>query len=187
MRFLLLLVLFYSFCLSALSLTDFNVNNDYEYVVGLMKKEWIKLFPSPNFNDTIVNKMLLKKIPGNTPYSHRPLHVKIIKDENKAIGFITYYFATPNIGYIELFAIDKPFQSKGYGKKTINYIAKEMADNGMSSLYLYVYTSNPKAIEFYTKLGFKHKEQYPGYLLLALDISSFKTREMPVKNIPCFS
>ncbi len=64
--------------------------------------------------------------------------------------------------WLDRFMIDKKYQGKGYGKKSMNLILQKMYDDyNCKKIYLSVHEDNYPAIELYEKLGFtktRHKD-----------------------------
>ncbi len=79
--------------------------------------------------------------------------------EEKLIGFSMH--GTSRILFLtqvwlDRFMIDKQYQNKGYGKKSLELILGKMyQDYKCNKIYLSVHESNIVAIELYQKLGFK--------------------------------
>ena len=161
---------------------NFHYPDDYKEVATLIKNEWPRLFMQPEYDHSIVNKMLIHHLPGQIAYHDKLLHVKVLHAENKIAAFATYYYPSAAIGHIELLAVDKQFQSKGLGKKLIEYVCAEVARQGAKTLQLYVYTNNGKAIKFYTNLGFSVASNYPGYILLSKAIDKKDSRDAIIKD-----
>ncbi len=58
--------------------------------------------------------------------------------------------------WLDRFMIDKKYQGKGYGKKSIELIVQKLYDEyNCKKIYLSVHENNVNAIELYKKLGFK--------------------------------
>lgn len=150
---------------------EFNQKLDTSALTDLIKSEWTKLFPTPYYDQSIVSAMLINKRPGDITHSTKQLTIKVLHEDQKIVGFITYYFINNIILHIELLAIHSNFRAKGYGKFLINWVINEAKNQGAKAAELYVYNTNPKAIEFYKCLGFTPKYTFPGYKLLSKDIT----------------
>lgn len=93
-------------------------------------------------------------------------HAKMISfvDSNKKIqevyGFCIYYCNDyKNLtGFITLIIINKNHRNKGYGEKLLNYVIKDIKNNGFNKLSLNVNKYNKKAIKLYKKKGFVETE-----------------------------
>lgn len=159
------------FCYATISFVPFNAQNDMHAVTTLIKAEWHKLFFQPDYDPIMINKMLLHNKPGNYKHPDKKLYTLVVKNDETFVGFVTYYYVTPTIGHIELLAVDKKFRAQGIGKKIIEYTMAILAEKGAQTIQLYVYKTNPKAIEFYSHLGFKTVySEFPDCLLLSKPI-----------------
>jgi ribosomal protein S18 acetylase RimI-like enzyme len=144
----------------------FDYYRDINAVQNLIKKEWQKLFLSPFYDDALIHKMFFKRKPGDVSVVNTTAHIDVLYSEGKLAGFVTYYYKDPNIGHLELLAIDSQFRKKGYGKYIIEQVTQECKKHECTTLQLYVYTSNPSAIKFYEHLGFTLKANFGSYILL---------------------
>lgn len=79
------------------------------------------------------------------------------------IGFISSVFDGFSLEILN-FVIDKAYQSKGYGTKSLASVLDELVPLGLNNVSLEVRASNIRAIHVYEKLGFKtirvRKEYY---------------------------
>lgn len=91
------------------------------------------------------------------------LTVKGITAGEDKVGFVGYYPETgfhpeghENVSYILRFMIDKNQQGKGYGKKAMQQLLKELKalNPKMMAVHLTVVPENKQAISFYKRLGF---------------------------------
>jgi len=100
------------------------------------------------------------------------LKIKVIRKE-KFIGFITYFQESATNGHIDLVAIDKNYQQKGYGTCLMFHALSEFQKWGLTSATLYVTKDNIVAQTLYQKLGFKYQrdhEEDQGLLFLKKDV-----------------
>lgn len=94
---------------------------------------------------------------------------------NKVIGFLDYYI-TFNSSTIAQIAVDKEFRRQGVAEALMNYMfdsvessnkslkdEAEINDRFVELMTLEVRESNEKAINMYTKLGFKELRKKPHY------------------------
>ena len=152
-------------------ITDFNSNSDSEQVETLVKAEWPKLFLQPKYDQMVINKMFYHRHPGNIVYQEKILTIKILRDNDKVAGFITYYQPNLTTGSIELLAIDKEYRGKGYGKKLIEYVINECTAKGLEKVQLYVYPTNQHALAIYKHLGFYIECNQANSILLTLKLN----------------
>lgn len=141
-----------SFCLHA-GIREYKPQ-DLTAVCQIMKNHWNKLSTMPEYNQALMDGMLIDRIPFDMAHKDKKLHIIVFEDEGKVVGFATYYYQNPVTGHVELLAIAPSHQSKGLGKKMMDYIQNELMRNKTQFIQLYVYPSNHKAIEFYKHLGF---------------------------------
>ena len=73
----------------------------------------------------------------------------VISDETEIVGFISMVNS-----YLAALFIDPKHQSKGYGKKLLNFIKGQR-----EKIQLKVYRKNEKAVHFYLKNGFAKIEE----------------------------
>lgn len=158
------------FIFSETQYLHFDYARDMNAVQNLLKKEWQKLFLSPSYDEALIHKMFFKRRPGDMSVNNTTVTIDVLYSEGKLVGFVTYYYKNPNIGHLELLAIDSAFRKKGYGKYAIEQVTQECKKRGCTTLQLYVYTSNPNAIKFYEHLGFSLKANFGSYILLHKNI-----------------
>ena len=77
-----------------------------------------------------------------------------ISIKNQIIGFLMAMPALDTADILNI-SINKACQGKGYGKKLLHYLIKELKDRMISQIMLEVRVSNQTAITFYLKHGFE--------------------------------
>lgn len=127
---------------------------DFTAVCDIMKSNWTKLSTLPSYNQAIMDGMLIGRIPFDQSHKDKKLYIIVHEIEDKVTGFATYFYSSPITGHVELLAIAPEYQSKGLGKKIMEYIQNEFTHNKAQYIQLYVYPNNTKAIDFYKRLGF---------------------------------
>jgi ribosomal protein S18 acetylase RimI-like enzyme len=166
MQILFLAALFFLQLAAHIAITPFDYNKHGRAVTALIQADWSKLFMLSAYEPHIVNQMLAYHKPGDYYNQDKHLYIHVMQENGHVAGFITYYYVMPTTVHVELLVIDKQYRSKGLGKELMNFVMQHAGKKGAKNIELYVYTSNPKAIEFYHRLGFITKFQYNGYLLL---------------------
>lgn len=101
-----------------------------------IKKEWVKNF-------------FLKKR-GNA--------LLVFEKGRKIAGFILLLFKKKDL-IIDLIALHKIYQNKGFGKNLINYIEFKYKDK-FEKIKVGTQSNNPQSIKFYKKMGFKKIEEF---------------------------
>lgn len=140
---------------------------DFAAVCQIMKNHWHKLSTMPEYNQALMDGMLIHQVPFDMAHKDKKLHIIIFEDEGTVVGFATYYYQNPVTGHVELLAVAPSHQSKGLGKKIMAYIQNELKQNKAQFVQLYVYPNNHKAIDFYQHLGFGVKMRALQYWLLS--------------------
>ncbi len=140
-------------------------------ITVLLKKEWSKLFLIPSYDEGMVEKIFKFFRPGDFSQQDKALSIRALYLDEQLVGFVTFYFKDIATGHIELLAIDSAFRGQGLGKFLVGQVAQECMQRGCSILQLYVYRSNPNAIQFYRHLGFAIQRDFGQYLLLSKPIS----------------
>lgn len=140
---------------------------DLSAVCEIMKGQWAKLTTIPTYNQPMMDSMFTKQVPFDPSYKDKKLHIIVYEVDGQVVGFATYYYPSATIGHVELLAIAQTHQSKGLGKQMMEYIQQEFMHNNAKSIQLYVYPSNPKAIDFYKHIGFNIKNRAFQHWLLS--------------------
>jgi ribosomal protein S18 acetylase RimI-like enzyme len=148
----------------------FSYATDIKPVEALIKKEWRRLFWMSEYDQALITTIFKNQHPGDPAARAQQLFISVLKEHGGLRGFITYYYSSAQTGHIELLCVDPEYQGSGYGKKLVSHVEHFFAANNCTLLQLYVYTSNPHAIEFYKHRGFTVKKQNPGYLLLSKEL-----------------
>lgn len=89
-------------------------------------------------------------------------HYYVLIEENMIIGYIGYRAYDSNVEVLN-FLIDEKYQSIGFGTSLFSDSLKELSEFEIASLSLEVRRSNTKAINFYTKMGFKYSHVRTNY------------------------
>jgi ribosomal protein S18 acetylase RimI-like enzyme len=134
-----------------------------------MQEEWFTLFLIPR-ETPIMHRMLVHRQPGDPLHKDKLLAIKVLREGNELIGFVTYFVANHTLGIIELLAINQRFRGNGYGKKLIAFVQQEFKAHGIANLNLYCQENNVGALNMYHHLGFKNVARYPHLVLLGKSI-----------------
>ncbi len=104
---------------------------------------------------------------------------RVIVDDDLVVGFIMLELHADEIPeynqpghYIWRMMIGKPYQNKGYGKKTLDLIKNKCQEEGLKSLYVSCTMDHKMPYQFYINNGFKdtgYEEHGERYLKLLFD------------------
>ena len=129
-----------------------EINDYYKKYFDLLSELTI----SENVKFEIWKKQFLEI--SNNPYHN----IFVIEDENKIIGSITLLIelkmirGTHKVSHIEDVVVNKDYRGKGLAKKLINYCINFSKIN---NCYKIILNCDEKLISFYSKIGFKNKNQ----------------------------
>ena len=102
------------------------------------------------FNHSIVRDMLKSEINSN-PYAY---YIIAFMDDLR-IGYLSSWMPIPQAEILNLFIINE-YQGRGIGLMMLKYAISHFISNNCNSISLEVRKSNYKAINLYSKLGFKN-------------------------------
>ena len=88
-----------------------------------------------------------------------------ISVNNQIIGFLMAMSATDTADILNI-SIIKDYQRKGYGKKLLQNLIKNLKDRAIGQLILEVRRSNQAAITFYLKHGFEEISLRKNYYMI---------------------
>ncbi len=149
----------------------FEYSHDFETVTKLCQQEWHNLFTIP-FNPSMLHRMFVLRKSGDVTQSDKQLLINVLKDNNQVIGFVTYFMKNPKTVHVELLAIAKAHQGKGYGTQLINHVVQQGIKKGAHNLQLFVLNHNKRGFDFYYRRGFGTLQTYPGYVLLSKKLTA---------------
>jgi ribosomal-protein-alanine N-acetyltransferase len=126
-----------------------------------------------SFND-IDSIVLIEQQNSHEPWSKNQLIESIqnptnlccsISTNNQIIGFLMAMPALDTADILNI-SINKNYQRKGYGKKLLHFLIKELKDRMIRQLMLEVRLSNQAAISFYLKHGFEKISLRKNYYII---------------------
>lgn len=82
---------------------------------------------------------------------------------NKIVGYVIGTIRWGNTGHILAIAVDPPYRRRGIGTALMAAILDKLKRRGAKLIRLEVRKSNEGARCFYSKLGFKEREEVPFY------------------------
>jgi ribosomal protein S18 acetylase RimI-like enzyme len=156
-------------------IVDFDAERDTQALLKIFNDNWYWLFPGPDYSPEYILKY---HSPGQAPYYAQyfgKLHIKVLRDHDKAAGFTTYYQTNFYEGEIQFIAVDKEFRRKGYGRKLTEYAIRELLKMGVKKVLLTTRLDNAPARHTYEKVGFKEVEHdEDGFIYYAIVPEDFK-------------
>ena len=119
----------------------------------------VLLIESQNSHNPWSKNQIIESIlnPTNLCYS--------ISVNNQIIGFLMAMSAIDTADILNI-SINKDYQGKGYGKKLLHNLIKNLKDRAIGQLILEVRKSNQAAITFYLKHGFEEISLRKNYYMI---------------------
>jgi ribosomal-protein-alanine N-acetyltransferase len=119
----------------------------------------IILIENQNSHNPWSKNQIIKSIlnPTNLCYS--------ISINNQIVGFLMAMSAIDTADILNI-SINKDYQRKGYGKKLLHFLIKELKDRMIRQLILEVRVSNQATITFYLKHGFEEISLRKNYYMI---------------------
>lgn len=134
------------------TIRSYKTKEDEQYIKKEFEDNWYTLIANPSYD---VDFMLQKKAPNERePQYFGKMAIKMLYQDSRPIGFITYYMQTSYQGDILFLVIDKNFRGKRYGEKLLNYAFEEMKKEGAKTVKIFTRTENTSAQSLYTRMGF---------------------------------
>lgn len=149
---------YYYFSIPRGPIYEFSPKRDTQDIVNLFEQEryWVTAVPdsSPEF-------MLKYRMPYKNPLYTGKLRIKVLRENNKFVGFITYYMDAldKNVGHIFIMAVDPAFRGKSYGKKLLEFALNDLKSLGAKIVKLVTRTTNVPAQKLYSSAGFTETQR----------------------------
>ena len=82
------------------------------------------------------------------------LKIKVLREDDKFVGFIAYYRKTLTEGFILFVSVRPELRGKRYAEKLMKYAENDLRSMGVSMINLVTRTTNHRAQALYNRLGF---------------------------------
>lgn len=127
-------------------------SSDAKLVLEMLKESAVEQAVQDEFFTTEAD--LLRDVFGEVPRAN----ILIIEYDGQVIGLVIFFFNFASfIGcagiYIEDIYVRKEFQSQGFGKQILSYMAEYALKNNCGLLEWLVHNENKRARSFYEKMG----------------------------------
>jgi len=140
---------------------DFNPSRDTQAIMDIFNQNWYWLLASEESSPAF---MIKHRTPNTNPLYFGSLHIKVLYQEDKLVGFTAYYMETAQQGRLLFLAVAHEFRGKGYGKILAKYAMQQMFAMGANHIALWTRVSNLPAQRIYKELGFKEMFDENGYV-----------------------
>lgn len=141
---------------------DYDEARDKKDILAMFVTERYWLLSSDDYDPEF---MLDYKAPSKNPTYVGKLHIKVLRENGKFVGFTTFYKTTVTEGQILFVAVNEAFRGKGNAKKLTQYAFDSLVRMGVKRVWLLTRSQNVRAQAVYKKLGFEVFEVDPeGYI-----------------------
>ncbi len=130
---------------------DYEPARDRKDIVDYFERNLYWLTPS---SQSDIEFQLDHKSPNRSPLYFGKLIVKVLREDGKFVGFTAYYRQTLTKAMLLYVGVNEEFQGKGYGRKLVEYILKDLKRRGAHSVWLLTRTNNFSAQKLYNKTDF---------------------------------
>lgn len=144
---------------------DFDFTRDTEPILDMFKKDWYWLDAS---RDEYAPEYVIYKLKNRTPHIN-PLYtgtmrIKVLRENNQLVGFITYHKEGADSGRILYLGVHAEMRGKRYGELLARYAIDDLIAMGSKKIRLVTRTDNLAAQKLYTRLGFVETSRSDGFV-----------------------
>ena len=141
---------------------DYNPAEHKAFILQEFKNNWRWLVETPDYD-------VVFTFDTHSPSKHEAkyfgtMNIKILYQEGKPVGFITYYMRTDSEGDILFVEVNEAFRGRKLAEKMVRYALDEMKKMGATTVKMLTYTGNVKAQKVYERIGFKEMYHDEGHI-----------------------
>ncbi len=140
---------------------EYNAERDTQDILNLFKHNWYWLTASEDYSPEF---MLKYRTPTRSFSDFGKMHIKVLRINNKFIGFVGYFMETPNLGDLRFIAIRKDMRGKGYAQKLMRYAINALIKMGAKHIKLVTRTDNVSGQKLYERTGYKEISRSDGFV-----------------------
>lgn len=130
----------------------YEEQRDFPAMLDLFERNLYWLTPYPDSSNF---KFYMKyKTHSYNPLDFGKMKIKVLRERNQLVGFITYYMDTPTIGDILFLVVDEQFRGKRYGQKLLEYAINDLVSMGAQTIELVTRPENKAGHKLYERVGF---------------------------------
>jgi ribosomal protein S18 acetylase RimI-like enzyme len=141
---------------------DFDDLRDTKDILTIFKRDWYWLVASENYSPEFMLKYRASDFS-----SMGQLNIKVLRNQDKLIGFVAYYLKTPTEGFLLFLDVNPPFRGKGYSEQLLQYAVNELKKLGATTIHLVTRTNNFHAINLYQHTNFTETSRNDGFVYFA--------------------
>ncbi len=135
-------------------IVEYKKSRDKVAIVELFNKNWYWLVSeyTKNFSP---DYMLDHRAHDKGPEYYGQVSIKVMLQDGRPVGFISYYKKKFYEGFIWFLAVDQAVRNKKYGQQLLQYTLDDLAKQGVKYVRLITRTTNYPAQAIYKKFGFR--------------------------------
>lgn len=144
--------LYYKTCCAQGPIYEYNELRDTREMVDLFERNlyWLTVQ-----DDSSSFKFYLRhRTHSGNPLDFGRMSIKVLREHDQLIGFITYFMDDASTGDILFVAVNEDFRGKGYAKKLMRYAMDDLQQRGAQKIKLVTRPSNLSGHALYKRLGF---------------------------------
>lgn len=144
---------------------DFDFSRDTDSILDIFKKDWYWLDAS---RDEYTPEYIVYKFKNRTPHIN-PLYagtmrIKVLRDNDQLVGFITYHKEGADAGRILYLGVKSTMRGKRYGEVLARYAMDDLITMGSKKIRLVTRTDNQAAQKLYKRLSFVETSSSDGFV-----------------------
>ena len=140
---------------------DFNDARDTQDILDIFQRDWYWLIASEKYSPEF---MLKYRAPTQDISSAGQLHIKVMRTDDKLIGFTAYYMKTPISGWVLFVDVNPQFRGKGYADQLLQYAIAALKKMGARSIHLLTRTTNISAQKLYKRNRLQEDYKCDGFI-----------------------
>ena len=144
---------------------DFEFAHDINAVLSMFKEDWYWLDASRDeFESDYVTYKFKNKNPHLNPLTAGSMRIKVVREHDQTVGFITYHKEGADAGRILYLEVQKDFRRKQYGKMLVRHAMDDLIAMGSKKIRLVTRTDNLAAQKLYKSVGFVETSRSDGFV-----------------------
>lgn len=147
----------------------FQEKRDLNSIHNLFKKDWYWL-SARDYDINILDSMIKTGSPNEyEPEYFGKMKFKVIRDEGKFAGFVSYYMKNFYNGTVLFLAVEPELRSKGYGMILLKEAIKDLFALGAKKVTLAVRENNTRGRAFYARAGMVEASVDNGFVMMKIE------------------
>lgn len=130
---------------------SFNDVRDTHAILDIFDKNWYWLIANDDSSPAFYIK---NRTPGTNPVYFGKMLIKVARDNDNLIGFVTYYMQKPDEWHLLFMAVNNDYRGHGWGQSLVEYAMQDMINRGAKRIWLLTRLENLPAQRIYKALGF---------------------------------